>query len=357
MKLPPLKIGELIASVPIIQGGMGVGVSLSGLASAVANEGGIGIISTAQIGYNEKDFANNAKQANKRALRSEIRRARELSPKGIIGINIMVAMNNYEELVATALEEGIDLIISGAGLPLNLPKIVKGFKTKLAPIVSSAKAATVISKMWDRKENCAADLIVVEGPEAGGHLGFSMESLIENKAQDLKDIIKEVIEAIKPFEEKYNKKIPVIAAGGIYTGADIAEFIKLGAAGVQMATRFVATEECDASLAFKMAYVNSKQEDIKIVKSPVGMPGRAINNEFMKSVLEKGCKVDKCYLCIKDCDPRQTPYCITEALIQAVKGNLDKGLIFVGSNACKVDKIISVKELMSELVTGAELAL
>jgi len=354
MKLPPLKIGELIASVPIIQGGMGVGVSLSSLASAVANEGGIGIISTAQIGYNEKDFETNAKQANIRALRNEIRRARELSPNGIIGINIMVAMNNYQELTTVALEEGIDLIISGAGLPLNLPKIAKGFKTKLAPIVSSAKATTVISKMWDRKDNCAADLIVVEGPEAGGHLGFSMESLIENKTQDLKDIVKEVIEAIKPFEEKYNKKIPVVAAGGIYTGRDIAEIIKIGAAGVQMATRFVATDECDASLAFKMAYINSKKEDIKIVKSPVGMPGRAINNKFMKSVLENGCKVDKCYLCIKDCDPRKTPYCITEALIQAVKGNLDKGLIFVGSNASKVDKIISVKELINELVTEAE---
>ncbi|MBU3190109.1 nitronate monooxygenase family protein [Clostridium bowmanii] len=357
MKLPPLKIGELIARVPIIQGGMGVGVSLSSLASAVANEGGIGIISTAQIGYREKDFGTNAKQANKRALRNEIIKARELSPKGVIGINIMVAMNNYEELTTVALEEGIDIIISGAGLALNLPKIAKGFKTKLAPIVSSAKAATVISKMWDRKDQCAADLIVVEGPEAGGHLGFSMESLIENKAQDLLDIVKEVIEAIKPFEEKYNKKIPVVAAGGIYTGADIAELIKIGAAGVQMATRFVATDECDASLAFKMAYINSKKEDIKIVKSPVGMPGRAINNKFMKSVQENGCKVDKCYLCIKDCDPRQTPYCITEALIQAVKGNLDRGLIFVGSNAAKVDKIVSVKELMSELVAEAEINL
>ncbi|MGV8981195.1 NAD(P)H-dependent flavin oxidoreductase [Clostridium sp.] len=357
MKLPPLKIGELIASVPIIQGGMGVGVSLSSLASAVANEGGIGIISTAQIGYREKDFGTNAKEANKRALRSEIIKARELSPKGVIGINIMVAMNNYEELTTVALEEGIDIIISGAGLALNLPKIAKGYKTKLAPIVSSAKAATVISKMWDRKDQCAADLIVVEGPEAGGHLGFSMESLIENKAQDLLDIVREVIEAIKPFEEKYNKKIPVVAAGGVYTGADIAEFIKIGAAGVQMATRFVATDECDASLAFKMAYINSKKEDIKIVKSPVGMPGRAINNSFMKSVQENGCKVDKCYLCIKDCNPRQTPYCITEALIQAVKGNLDKGLIFVGSNAAKVDKIVSVKDLMSELVAEAEMAL
>lgn len=356
MKLPPLKIGELIANTPIIQGGMGVGVSLSSLAAAVANEGGIGIISTAQIGYKEEDFGTNAIEANKRALVSEIRKARQVSPKGIIGINIMVAMNHYEEIVRTALEEGIDLIISGAGLPLSLPKIAKNFKAKLAPIVSSAKAATVISKMWDKKNNCAPDLVVVEGPEAGGHLGFAMEQLVENKTQNLKDIVREVIEAVKPFEEKYNKKIPVVAAGGIYTGADIAEFIKLGAAGVQMATRFVPTEECDASLTYKMAYVNSKKEDIKIVKSPVGMPGRAINNKFINMVEEKGCKVKKCYNCIKECDPKQTPYCITEALIQAVKGNLDEGLIFVGSNAFKVDKIVSVKDLMKELVTEAELA-
>jgi nitronate monooxygenase len=355
MKLPPLKIGELIANVPIIQGGMGVGVSLSSLAAAVANEGGIGIISTAQIGYREEDFRTNTREANKRALISEIRRARKLSPKGVIGINIMVAMNNYEEITRVALEEGIDLIISGAGLPLDLPKIAKGFKAKLAPIVSSAKAITVIAKMWDKKNSYAPDLVIVEGPKAGGHLGFSMESLIENTAMDLKEIVKEVILAIKPFEEKYNKKIPVIAAGGIYTGEDIAEIIKLGAAGVQIATRFVATEECDASLAYKMAYINSKKEDIKLVGSPVGMPGRALNNKFMKIVEEHGCKVEKCSLCIKKCDPRKTPYCITEALIQAVKGNLDKGLIFVGTNGYKVDKIIPVKELMNELVTEAEL--
>ncbi|MCJ7689506.1 MAG: nitronate monooxygenase family protein [Clostridiaceae bacterium] len=355
MKLPPLKIGELIARVPIIQGGMGVGVSLSGLASAVANEGGIGVISTAQIGYKEDDFRTNTRESNKRALRNEIRCARNLSPKGVIGINIMVAMNNYEEITRIALEEGIDLIISGAGLPLDLPKIAKGYKAKLAPIVSSAKAITIISKMWDKKNNCAADLVIVEGPKAGGHLGFPMKSLRENTTQDLKEIVKEVIEAIKPFEEKYNKKIPVVAAGGIYTGEDIAEFIKLGAAGVQMATRFVATEECDASLDYKMAYINSKEEDIKLVNSPVGMPGRAIDNKFMKIVEESGCKVEKCSLCIKKCDPKQTPYCITEALIQAVKGNLDKGLIFVGTNGYKVDKITSVKVLMNELITNAEL--
>ncbi|NTU88693.1 MAG: nitronate monooxygenase [Actinobacteria bacterium] len=357
MKLPPLKIGELTAKVPIIQGGMGIGVSLSSLASAVANEGGIGIISTAQIGYREEDFATNALEANKRALRNEIRRARELSPKGIIGINIMVAMNNYDEIARTALEEGIDLIISGAGLPLDLPKIAEGYKAKLAPIVSSSRAIALILKMWDKKYNSTADLVVVEGPEAGGHLGFSMEDLVEKKTQSLQQIVKDVIGILKPYEEKYRKKIPVVAAGGIYTGADIAEYIKLGAAGVQMATRFVATDECDASLAFKMAFVDSKDEDIQLVESPVGMPARAISNAFLDSVEEKAGKVGKCYLCIKGCNPKSTPYCITDALIQAVKGNLDKGLIFVGSNATRLDKIISVKELMGELVAEAEYAL
>ncbi len=357
MKLPPLRIGELTSRVPIIQGGMGVGVSLSSLASAVANEGGIGVLSTAQIGYQEHDFATNAFEANKRALKSEIKRTRELSPKGIIGINIMVAMNNYAEVVTTALEEGIDLVISGAGLPLDLPKIAKGYKAKLAPIVSSSRVIKLISKVWDNKYDYAADLVVVEGPQAGGHLGFSMEDLVEKKTQSLKQIVREVIEAIRPYEEKYNKKIPVIAAGGIYTGTDIAEFIELGAAGVQMGTRFVATDECDASLEFKLAYIDSTDEDIKIVKSPVGMPARAINNTFISSVAEGAGKLAKCHLCIKGCSPKNTPYCITEALIQAVKGNLEKGLIFVGSNAPRLKKIIPVKELMGELVMEAEATL
>jgi NAD(P)H-dependent flavin oxidoreductase YrpB (nitropropane dioxygenase family) len=354
MKLPTLKIGELTAAIPIIQGGMGVGVSLSGLAGAVAAEGGIGVISGAQVGFREPDFEINNTEANLRSLKAEILKAREKCKNGLLAVNLMVAMKHYKESVAAAVESGIDLIISGAGLPTELPSLIKGFKTKIAPIVSSGKAAAVITKLWEKKHSYIPDLVVVEGPEAGGHLGFSLEQLTTAAKPNLMDIVKEVIEVLKPYEEKYNRKIPVIAAGGIFTGKDIAEYINAGAAGVQMATRFVATEECDASLEFKMAYINSKDEDIRIVKSPVGMPGRAINNEFLDKLEGGNIPVRKCYDCLKPCNPASTPYCITKALIEAVNGNLKEGLIFTGSNAYRLDKIVKVKELMKQLVEEAE---
>ncbi|WP_339060165.1 nitronate monooxygenase family protein [Tepidibacillus marianensis] len=357
MKLPSLVLGELIATVPIIQGGMGVGVSRSRLASAVANEGGIGIISGAQIGFTEPDFETNSLAANLRALRKEIRKARESSPKGIIGLNLMVAMNHYKELALAAVEEKINLIISGAGLPKDLPDLVKGTKTKIAPIVSSGKAAQLIAKLWDRKYNHAPDLVIVEGPEAGGHLGFSLEELNQNPRPELGQILLEVKESLAPYQEKYNKDIPVIAAGGIFDGNDIAKYVKLGAAGVQMATRFVATDECDADIRFKEAYVKSKEKDIHFVKSPVGMPGRAIINTFSKRSEEGRIPVTKCYACLLPCDPKTTPYCISNALIEAVKGNIENGLIFTGSNAYKIREIISVKKLMQQLVAEAEIAL
>ena len=349
MKLSPLWIGDLKISLPIIQGGMGIGVSGSKLASAVANEGGVGIISGVAIGYREPDFEKNSLKANLRALIEEIRATRKLSPKGIIGVNFLVAMSNYNEMVKASLAEGIDLIISGAGLPTNLPDLVKGFKTKIAPIVSSGKAARVISMFWDKKYNVVADLVIVEGPEAGGHLGFSEEELGGKEKISLIDRVKEVIEALKPFEEKHNKKIPVIAAGGIYDGLDIAKYIKAGASGVQMATRFVTTEECDADIRFKEAYISSKEEDILIVKSPLGMPGRAINNGFIKKLAIANEKIKGCYMCLKGCNPLVAPYCISKALINAVRGNVEEGLIFVGSNAYKTDKIVSVNELISKL--------
>lgn len=354
MKLPPLIIGELVAAVPIIQGGMGVGVSRSRLASAVANEGGIGVISSAQVGFEEPDFETNNKEANLRAMRKEIRKARELSPNGIIAVNIMAAMNNYKEMVQAVVEEKIDLIISGAGLPTELPNLVKGTDTKIAPIVSSGKAAMVITKLWDHKYSYIPDLIVVEGPKAGGHLGFSLEQLKPESELNLIDIVKEVIEAIKPYEEKYARSIPVVAAGGIYSGSDIVEFIRAGASGVQMSTRFVATEECDADIRYKMAYINSSKEDIEIVKSPVGMPGRAIHNAFLERLESGRIPVKKCYDCLKPCQPAVTPYCISKALIEAVKGNVEEGLIFTGSNAYRLDKIITVRELINELVKEAE---
>lgn len=354
MKLAPLVLGDKIVRTPIIQGGMGVGVSRSSLAAAVANEGGIGVISSVQIGYMEPDFETNTLEANMRALRKEIKRAKELSPEGFIGLNVMVAVNNYDLTVKTAVEEGIDMIISGAGLPTSLPSLVEGSDTKIAPIVSSGKAAHVMCKLWDKRYKRIPDLIVIEGPEAGGHLGFSLEELQEGNKPQLKDILKEVIEVIKPYEEKYGTKIPIAVAGGIFTGKDIAEYLKLGASAVQMATRFIATEECDADINYKKLFTNVKKEDIRIVKSPVGMPGRAIRNKFIEEAESVHPEIPKCYNCLKPCNPKETPYCISKALINAVKGNVDEGLIFTGSNAYRIEKIVTVKELMKELVTEAE---
>ncbi|SMC26217.1 NAD(P)H-dependent flavin oxidoreductase YrpB, nitropropane dioxygenase family [Clostridium acidisoli DSM 12555] len=356
MRIPPLVIGDLKAEIPIVQGGMGVGISRSRLAGAVANCKGVGIISSVQIGFDEPDFDTNTEEANERALRKHIRKAKEISPNGIIGLNIMVAVNNYNTTAKIAVEEGIDIIISGAGLPMTLPGLVEGSKTKIAPIVSSGKAAKVICKMWDKKHNRIPDLVVVEGPEAGGHLGYSLDELKDGKLK-LLQIVKDVIEAVKPFEEKHNKKIPVIAAGGIYTGEEIAECLKVGAAGVQMATRFIATEECDASLEYKMEYLKCKKEDIEIVVSPVGMPGRAIKNTFINRIKQNNEKIDKCYNCLKPCNPKDTPYCISKALINSVKGNVNDGLLFTGANGYRLDKIVKVKELIDELVSDCEKAL
>lgn len=348
MIFPQIKIGDKITKFPIIQGGMGVGISLSNLASTVANYGGIGVISGVQIGYREEDFDRNCNEANERALAKEIRRARELSPDGILGVNLMVAMNNYKDMVAVAIKEKIDLIISGAGLPSELPSLVKGSATKIAPIVSSGKAAAVITKLWKKRYDYLPDLIIVEGPKAGGHLGFSLEDL-KGEWPDLKEIVKDVIKAIKPYEDDSGKKIPVIAAGGIYDSDDVKEFISLGCSGVQVGTRFAATHECDASIEFKNSYVESKEEDIEIVLSPVGMPGQAIINPFMKKVKEEQEKVTKCYRCLTPCNPATTPYCISKALINSVKGNVDEGLIFIGKNGYRIDKIVSVKEIIDEL--------
>jgi nitronate monooxygenase len=354
MKLPPLNLGELTAAVPIIQGGMGIGVSRSGLAAAVANAGGIGVISGVQIGFQESDFETNNGEANIRALRKEIRRAKELSPNGIIGLNLLVAMSNYNEMAKAAVEENINIIISGAGLPIELPTLVKGSKTKIAPIVSSARAASVICKLWDKKHGILPDLIIVEGPEAGGHLGFSLEQLSSEPKILLQDLVIEVLEAVKPFEEKYKKTIPVVAAGGIYSGEDIAKYIKLGVSAVQMATRFIATEECDADIRFKEALIKSTQSDIQLVKSPVGLPGRAVRNDLVRKLELGNIAVKKCYNCLKPCNPATTPYCISKALIEAVNGNINDGLIFTGSNAFRMDKITTVKELMEELIAEAE---
>lgn len=346
-----IKIGEKQSKYPIIQGGMGVGVSMHKLAGNVSKEGGIGIISTADIGYMEEDFNRNPMEANLRAIGKEIKLAREIAGDDkIIGVNIMVALKNYKEIVQECVKNKIDLIISGAGIPKELPEYVQGTKTKIAPIVSSLRCCQLIVKHWIKKYNYIPDMIVIEGPEAGGHLGFKREELQEGNKPKLEEITKEIVEYIKEIEKQYNKKIPVISAGGIWDKKDIEKYLKIGASGVQMATRFVATYECDASDEFKQAYINAKKEDIKIIQSPVGMPGRAICNEFIKNTESEKCKIDKCYNCIKTCNVATTPYCITKALINSVKGNMENGLIFCGSNVDKVNKIVSVHELIQELV-------
>ncbi len=367
--LKPLVIGELVASHPVIQGGMGVGISLSSLAGAVAKAGGIGIISTAQIGFREPDFKVNPLEANLRAIGQEMKKARAIAPEGIIGFNIMVATKSYASYVKKAVKAGADLIISGAGLPVSLPEYVAEaaeeagivLKTKIAPIVSTVKSAMVICKMWDRKYHRAPDLVVVEGPLAGGHLGFSREDL-ENLGVDTEDVehtykqaeyeeeVKGIIRLVKEYGDKYNKVIPVVTAGGIYSHEDVMRQLSLGADGVQVATRFVTTMECDAPEEFKQAYLHAEKEDIVITKSPVGMPGRAIKNTFLKAVGETPFRLEHCYQCLDKCDRKTIPYCITKALVNSAEGRTEEGLIFCGSKAHLAARMETVEEVMKDLV-------
>lgn len=347
-----IKIGDKTLDIPIIQGGMGVGISLGNLAGNVALNGGMGVISTAHPGYRAPDFNTNTLEANLRELKNEIQKAKDIAKgKGMVAINAMVAIKDYAAMVEQAIKAGVDAIISGAGLPMNLPKYVENTKVKIAPIVSSSKAAKLILKTWDRKFNKIPDFIVIEGSEAGGHLGFHKEEVLNHSTQSLSEILHEVLETIKPFVEKYQQEIPVFVAGGIFDGKDIRKYVDQGASGVQMATRFIATHECDADIKYKEMFVNAKAEDIEIVKSPVGMPGRAIRTPLTATLaLDKTIPVTKCYNCLIPCDPKTTPYCISKALIEAAKGNIEDGLVFSGSNGYRIDKIVSVKELITELM-------
>ncbi len=350
MVLPQLQIGDLVSPVPIIQGGMGVGISLSGLASAVANEGGIGVISAALPGIHEPDIATNSDGAHIRVLKREIRRARQMTD-GVLGVNIMVALTNYGDMVRTAIEEGVDIIFSGAGMPLDLPGHLSATaRTKLVPIVSSGRAARLICRKWRSRFDYLPDAVVVEGPRAGGHIGFKPEQ-IDDPAFALRHLVGDVIAAVAPFEAETGHPIPVIAAGGIYSGDDMHRFLSMGAAGVQLGTRFVATFECDADPAFKQAYVDARKKDMAIIESPVGMPGRAVQNRFLDAV-DRGRKAPfRClYHCLRSCRGKESPYCIAMALGNARKGLLKHGFAFAGQNAYRIKKIISVKELMTSLV-------
>ena len=350
MLMKNLNIGNLSIPVPIIQGGMGVGISLSGLASAVANEGGVGVISAAGLGVLYKNLSKNYLEASILGLKEELRKAREKS-KGVIGVNVMVALSNFADLVKTAIAEKADIIFAGAGMPLNLPSFLqKDSVTKLVPIVSSGRAAKLICEKWQSIYNYLPDALVVEGPKAGGHLGFKDEQ-INDEHYKLENILPEVLVEVREIEAKYQRKIPVIVAGGIYSGEDIRNFMEMGADGVQMGTRFVTTIECDASDVFKQTYINAHEEDIEIIKSPVGMPGRAIFSNFIQKIKEGAKQPKVCpFHCIKTCDISKSPYCIITALYNAFKGNMENGYAFAGANAFKATQIMSVKDTFRSLV-------
>jgi len=344
-KIPSLFIGDLEINPPIIQGGMGVRVSGSRLASAVANEGCAGIIASVGLGAYEDASASKFVELNNDALRSEIRKARSLT-NGIIGVNVMVVLSNYEELVKICVEEKVDMIICGSGLPMDLPKQTAGSDIKLIPIVSSARAFNIIYRKWKQNYNRVPDAVILEGPMAGGHLGFSYDEVINNTARPLEELVKELVDYIAPLEET----IPVIAAGGIFDGNDIAKFLKIGAAGVQMATRFVCTTECDVHDDFKQAYLSATKDDIAIINSPVGLPGRVIRNAFTERAMLGETIPFKCpHHCLRSCNPRTAPYCIAKVLADASKGHLLNAFVFAGSNAYRCTEIVSVKTLVDQL--------
>ncbi len=355
MKIPKLQIGNVIADLPIVQGGMGVRVSLASLASAVAEEGGVGTISSIGLGDIEAS-KHDYEKMSREALEREIRRAKSTS-SGNIAVNFMGVLSNVNDLIMAAVREGIKIIVYGAGLPTKLPGLIVDSSINLVPIVSSARVAEFILRSWDKRYERIPDAIILEGPLAGGHLGFSEEQLGQLDKYSLDNLLPEILETIKTYEDKYGKKIPVIAAGGIFDGMDIARMLSLGASGVQMATRFVCTEECDVSQEFKQIYLDAKEEDIVIIKSPVGMPGRAIQNKFLDDLEIKGkLKINCPYRCLTACKVSDARYCIAQALLNSYFGDIDHGLVFCGQNAYRIDKIVTVKELISGLLAELEAA-
>jgi len=348
-----LNIGGLKVKVPIIQGGMGVCVSLSGLAAAVANQGGIGVISAVGIGMTEPGYRKNFRESNIIALRKEIRKARA-NTNGVIGVNIMMAVSDFDDLLRVSIEEKIDVAIIGAGLFLHNPAEFNPH-TKFIPKISSPRVAKLIFRYWSEKYNRVPDAIVVEGPLCGGHIGFAKDDILSSK-YSLHSIVENVVKEVAPYEQKYGIEIPVIAGGGIYNGHDMYKIMQAGAKGVKMGTRFVTTNECDVSDAFKQNYINCTPDDITIISSPVGLPGRVISNQFVREIQAGMQKPVKCpWKCLKTCDFNKVPFCIAEALFNAAQGDFEHGFSFAGSNAYKAEKIMSVKETFDEIISEYEL--
>ena len=324
-------------------------VSKANLAAAVANEGCVGVIASVGLGGYEYSPVTDFVEVNRVALRDEIRKARRMTD-GLIGVNVMVALSDYESLVRVCVEEKVEMIISGAGLPLSLPAYTAGTDIQLVPVVSSMRSLKLIHRKWMRDFNRCPDAVVVEGMKAGGHLGYSLEQ-IERGTPTLDETLAEVLQ----FTRQLPTPIPVIAAGGIFGGQEMAHYLKLGASGMQMATRFVCTEECDVDIKFKQAYLDAGPDDITLIKSPVGLPGKVINNAFVEKI-NKGRTVPfQCkYQCLKTCNPSSVPYCIAEVLAKASEGKMDESFAFAGSNAWRCNEIISVKLLIQKIMQEYE---
>ena len=354
--LPDLIIGDLRINPPIIQGGMGVRVSGSRLASAVSNEGALGVVASVGTGEEWPDRSLNYVTRSYVSLRDMLQQTKLLTPNPI-AVNIMCALTNYEDLVKAADQEEVAAIISGAGLPLKLPALVKHRSIKLIPIVSSGRAAELICRSWLRKHNRLPDALVVEGSLAGGHLGFSMDDVVTSHGS-LESIVQDVLSVAARYTKEHDISIPVIAAGGVFNGRDMARFLNLGASGVQMGTRFVCTDECDASLQYKEAYLNCRKEDILVIRSPLKLPLRVIRNSFVDRILSgEKVKFSCPYRCLATCEPDKSPYCIAQALVNAYRGNMRAGFATCGANAYRVDHIVSVRELIQELVDECRLHL
>ena len=347
-----LQIGDLTLRRPIFQGGMGIGVSLGGLAGSVAAAGGAGAISAAQIGFREPDFDTNTLEANLRAMEKELKKARIIAGGGVVGFNIMVAMQHYADYVKQAVKCGADFIVSGAGLPVDLPEYAAGSPVKLGVIVSTEKSAAVILKYWARKWSRVPDFLVIEGPKAGGHLGFTREQLAIFDGEAYRGEVKKILGKLREYEERFARKIPVVLGGGISDRTKADQAFALGADAIQVASRFVTTEECDADDRYKQAYLNARRENVMLIKSPVGMPGRALRNAFADRVMG-GEKIPprRCRGCIRGCKPAEIPYCITEALINAVKGDTENGLLFCGADAWKAERLETVQEVVDSLLS------
>ncbi len=349
--ITPLRIGKYEVKYPLIQGGMGVRISGGSLAGHVAACGGIGIIAAAGIALNSGFYNEyNYMQADFDGLKAELRKAYEIAPDGIIGVNVMVALSDFESLVKAAIEGGAKVIICGAGLPMTLPGLVADAPdVALVPIVSSVRAAQLIAKKWDKGYNRFPDAVVVEDPDtAGGHLGEKMENIGTGEYDQYATVrgVKEF------FKSEYGKEIPVIAAGGVWDRQDILYALEQGADGVQMASRFVTTVECDASDEFKQMYIDCRKDDIGLIMSPAGLPGRAILSNQDDIVLYDQVNDSVCTTgCLKKCSYKESGerFCIVKALDRAQRGDVKTGLVFCGSNAWKAERITTVREIFDEL--------